>query len=154
MAKVRKLYRDDPLAALPAWARKLAERYYTKTVSTFLLYGAVRDLQPISLQDRTAGFGTLKTFLSHELLAAGPAGSSGGPSYCHRRRDPRRHVVPACEKSRRREPRNPAAGSERAPGLRALQAGSEETLRGCGRADRRPGAEDRGSIAEPPGPRA
>src|SRR6202158_5910278 len=66
MAKVRKLYRDDPLAALPAWARKLAERYYTKTVSTFLLYGAVRDLQPISLEDGTAGFGTLKTFLSDE----------------------------------------------------------------------------------------
>src|SRR6195256_3383820 len=68
MAKVRKLYRDDPLAALPAWARKLAERYYTKTVSTFLLYGAVRDLQPISLEDGTAGFGTLKTFLSDELF--------------------------------------------------------------------------------------
>ncbi|HYR54955.1 MAG TPA: AAA family ATPase [Myxococcaceae bacterium] len=68
MAKVRKLYRDDPLAALPAWARKLAERYYTKTVSTFLLYGAVRDLQPISLDDGTAGFGTLKTFLSDELF--------------------------------------------------------------------------------------
>src|SRR6266849_8501550 len=68
MAKVRKLYRDDPLAALPAWARKLAERYYTKTVSTFLLYGAVRDLQTISLEDGTAGFGTLKTFLSDELF--------------------------------------------------------------------------------------
>src|SRR5258707_7624368 len=68
MAKVRKLYRDDPLAALPAWARKLAERDYTKTVSTFLLYGAVRDLQPISLEDGTAGFGTLKTFLSDELF--------------------------------------------------------------------------------------
>src|SRR5229473_1477320 len=68
MAKVRKLYRDDPLAALPAWARKLAERYYTKTVSTFLVYGAVRDLQPISLEDGTAGFGTLKTFLSDELF--------------------------------------------------------------------------------------
>jgi SpoVK/Ycf46/Vps4 family AAA+-type ATPase len=68
MAKVRKLYRDDPLAALPAWARKLAERYYTKTVSTFLLYGAVRDLQPISLEDGTTGFGTLKTFLSDELF--------------------------------------------------------------------------------------
>jgi len=68
MAKVRKLYPDDPLAALPTWARKLAERYYTKTVSTFLLYGAVRDLQPISLEDGTAGFGTLKTFLSDELF--------------------------------------------------------------------------------------
>jgi len=40
---------SDPLAALsdwPEWARKLAERYYTKTVTTFILHGAVRDLQP------------------------------------------------------------------------------------------------------------
>ena len=36
-----------PLADLPRWAQTLAQRYYTKTVSTFLLYGAVRDLQPV-----------------------------------------------------------------------------------------------------------
>ena len=68
MAKARRLNKGDPLAGLPGWARKLAERYYTKTVSTFLLYGAVRDLQPITLEDGTMGFGTLKTFLSDELF--------------------------------------------------------------------------------------
>src|SRR6266849_6621532 len=36
----------DPLATFPEWARRLADRYYTKTVSTFILHGAVRDLQP------------------------------------------------------------------------------------------------------------
>ena len=36
----------DPLATFPEWARRLAERYYTKTVSTFILHGDVRDLQP------------------------------------------------------------------------------------------------------------
>src|SRR5215831_13284822 len=68
MPRVRRLNKGDPLAGLPAWARKLAEQYYTKTVSTFLLYGAVRDLQPITLEDGTASFATLKTFLSDELF--------------------------------------------------------------------------------------
>src|SRR5215467_4152885 len=68
MPRVRRLNKGDPLAGLPAWARKLAEQYYTKTVSTFLLYGAVRDLQPNTLEDGTASFATLKTFLSDELF--------------------------------------------------------------------------------------
>lgn len=67
MAKaVRK--KSDPLAELPGWAQKLAERYYTKTVSTFLLHGDVRDLQPITQADGSRGFGTLKSFLSDELF--------------------------------------------------------------------------------------
>src|SRR5437868_5325783 len=41
----------DPLATFPEWARRLAERYYTKTVSTFILHGAVRDLQPATTED-------------------------------------------------------------------------------------------------------
>ena len=68
MAKARRLNKGDPLAGLPAWARRLAEQYYTKTVSTFLLYGAVRDLQPISQQNGDAAFATLKSFLSDELF--------------------------------------------------------------------------------------
>ena len=68
MPRLRRLNKGDPLAGLPAWARKLAEQYYTKTVSTFLLYGAVRDLQPNTLEDGTASFATLKTFLSDELF--------------------------------------------------------------------------------------
>ncbi len=47
VARTRKSESADPLASLPAWARKLAQAYYTKTVSTFLLHGSVRDLQPL-----------------------------------------------------------------------------------------------------------
>ena len=43
---------SDPLADLPPWAQKLAQAYYTKTVSTFLLHGAVRDLQPLGPRGR------------------------------------------------------------------------------------------------------
>ncbi|MHB8872637.1 MAG: ATP-binding protein [Myxococcaceae bacterium] len=67
MAKIRRS-KADPLADLPTWAQKLAQRYYTKTVSTFLLTGAVRDLQPLSQEDGSKGFGTLKSFLSDELF--------------------------------------------------------------------------------------
>lgn len=59
----------DSLAGLPAWARKLAERYLTKTVSTFLLHGAVRDLQPAGA-GRDKRFVPLKTFLTEELFGA------------------------------------------------------------------------------------
>ena len=60
--------KSDPLADLPRWAQKLAQKYYTKTVSTFLLYGAVRDLQPLNLEDGARGYGTIKTFLAEELF--------------------------------------------------------------------------------------
>lgn len=66
MAKTRKT--DDPLAGLPAWAQKLAQRYYTRTVSTFVVFGAVRDLQPVSKDDGTRDFANLKTFLGAELF--------------------------------------------------------------------------------------
>ncbi|MBZ4410170.1 AAA family ATPase [Myxococcus sp. XM-1-1-1] len=68
MSKVRKVHKEDPLADLPRWAQQLARKYYTKTVSTFLLYGAVRDLQPLKMEDDSLGFGTLKTFLAEELF--------------------------------------------------------------------------------------
>ena len=60
----------NPLAGLPGWAQRLAQRYYTRTVSTFLLHGAVRDLQPLSQADGSRGYGTLKAFLSDELFGA------------------------------------------------------------------------------------
>lgn len=59
---------DDPLAGLPPWAQKLAQRYYTRTVSTFVVYGAVRDLQPITREDGARDFANLKTFFSDELF--------------------------------------------------------------------------------------
>ena len=53
----------------PVWANELARRYYTKTISTFVLHGAVRDLQPAS--DKGArSFVPLKTFLADELFAS------------------------------------------------------------------------------------
>ena len=54
---------QDPLASFPPWARTLAGRYYTKTISTFILHGAVRDLQPAE-----GKFVSLRTFLSDELF--------------------------------------------------------------------------------------
>src|SRR5256714_8889012 len=76
-----------PLATFPEWARRLAERYYTKTVSTFILHGAVRDLQPATTAEdagspggraeaagRSIGGGrrfvALRTFLSDELFGS------------------------------------------------------------------------------------
>ena len=61
---------ENPLASLPPWAQKLAQRYYTRTVSTFVLYGAVRDLQPLTRDDGGREFDNLKRFLSEELFGA------------------------------------------------------------------------------------
>ena len=58
---------QDPLASFPPWARTLAERYYTKTISTFILHGAVRDLQPA---DDGKKFVPLRSFLSDELFGS------------------------------------------------------------------------------------
>jgi len=69
LARTRKSDAADPLAGLPTWARKLAQAYYTKTVSTFLLHGSVRDLQPLQNDDGgVKSFGPLKTFLAEELF--------------------------------------------------------------------------------------
>jgi len=67
MAKTKRS-KNDPHGDLPAWAQKLAQRYYTRTVSTFLVYGAVRDLQPVTAEDGSPGFGNLRAFLSDELF--------------------------------------------------------------------------------------
>jgi ATP-dependent 26S proteasome regulatory subunit len=61
---------QDPLAAFPPWARMLAERYYTKTISTFILHGAVRDLQPADDGNGGRRFVSLRTFLSDELFGS------------------------------------------------------------------------------------
>jgi SpoVK/Ycf46/Vps4 family AAA+-type ATPase len=68
LARTRKSDSADPLANLPAWARKLAQAYYTKTVSTFLLHGSVRDLQPLQSGEGVRTFGPLKSFLADELF--------------------------------------------------------------------------------------
>src|SRR3954467_10271171 len=69
MARKSRSHATDPLASFPEWARRLAERYYTKTVSTFILHGDVRDLQPAG--DKNARkFVPLRTFLSDELFGS------------------------------------------------------------------------------------
>ncbi len=60
----------DPLASLPGWAKKLAHRYYSRTVSTFILTGAVRDLQSVHRANGGRGFDNLKRFLSSELFGS------------------------------------------------------------------------------------
>src|SRR5262249_15879308 len=60
----------DPLGALPPWAKKLAERYYTKTVSTFLVYGAVRDFQPAVGPDGKPKYVNLRSFFADELFGS------------------------------------------------------------------------------------
>src|SRR3954466_11755223 len=68
MPRRSRSHAQDPLAAFPPWAKTLAERYYTKTISTFVLHGAVRDLQPASESDGSKRFVSLRTFLSDELF--------------------------------------------------------------------------------------
>lgn len=58
----------DPLDGMPEWARKLAEHYYSRTVSTFLLHGAVRDTQPSTDAQGRRSFVPLKQFLSEDLF--------------------------------------------------------------------------------------
>ena len=61
---------SNPLANLPAWAQTLAQRYYTRTVSTFILHGAVRDLQPVHDPSGHLRFENLKSFLTTELFGS------------------------------------------------------------------------------------
>src|SRR3982751_5784122 len=70
MARKSRSHAADPLAEFPDWARRLAERYYTKTVSTFILHGDVRDLQPAAAPGGGRKFVPLRTFLSDELFGS------------------------------------------------------------------------------------
>lgn len=68
MARKSRSLSHDPLATFPPWARALAGRYYTKTISTFILHGAVRDLQPAVDESGRKRFVPLRAFLSDELF--------------------------------------------------------------------------------------
>jgi AAA+ superfamily predicted ATPase len=58
---------DKYLDALPGWARDLSEKYYSRSYAVFVLYGNVRDLEPLR-QNGTADFLSLDDFLSHGLF--------------------------------------------------------------------------------------
>ena len=68
MARRSRSLATDPLASFPEWAKRLAERYYTKTISTFILHGAVRDLQPADDGKGGRRFVPLRNFLADELF--------------------------------------------------------------------------------------
>src|SRR5258708_22077574 len=60
---------SNHLETLPAWARELAEKYYSRTISMFVLHGNVRDLAP---WNRAGGaeFLPLQRFLKEALFGS------------------------------------------------------------------------------------
>src|SRR5580693_3063733 len=55
------------LDGLPAWARELSEKYYSRSFALFVLHGNVRDLVPLPKQESTQ-FVPLDEFLSGALF--------------------------------------------------------------------------------------
>lgn len=53
--------------SLPAWARQLSEKYYSRTIALFVLYGNVRDLVPFRRNGATE-FLPLTRFLNEALF--------------------------------------------------------------------------------------
>ncbi|WP_051141340.1 ATP-binding protein [Salisaeta longa] len=58
------------LAYYPAWAKELARKYFTNTVSEFILHGDVRDLVPAQTRDGARTYVPLHDFLTNDLFAA------------------------------------------------------------------------------------
>ena len=52
---------------MPDWAQSLSEKYYSRTLSVFVLYGNVRDLVPLN-RDGTTEYVPLLTFLHQGLF--------------------------------------------------------------------------------------
>ncbi|MBZ5671910.1 MAG: AAA family ATPase [Acidobacteriia bacterium] len=55
------------LERFPAWARQLTEKYYSRTIALFVLYGNVRDVVPLKRGDSTE-FLPLHRFLNEALF--------------------------------------------------------------------------------------
>ena len=55
------------LESLPAWARELSEKYYSRTLAMFVLYGNVRDYVPVKREGATQ-FLSLPRFLNEALF--------------------------------------------------------------------------------------
>jgi len=61
----------DPYTAhYPPWAQALARKYFTKTVSTFILHGDIRDMVPTEDRDGDRIYPSLRRFMSDDLFAA------------------------------------------------------------------------------------
>jgi AAA+ superfamily predicted ATPase len=54
----------------PEWAQELARKYFTKTVTEFILHGDVRDLIPTRGPDGSRRYVSLHDFLAEDLFAA------------------------------------------------------------------------------------
>jgi len=54
-------------SAMPEWAQSLSEKYYSRTLSMFVLFGSVRDLVPLNRGD-TAEYVPLLAFLQQSLF--------------------------------------------------------------------------------------
>ena len=54
----------------PGWAKEFARRYFTKTLTQFILYGNVRDLVPTRDDAGNPTYVSLREFLRDELFAA------------------------------------------------------------------------------------
>ena len=57
-------------AHYPPWAQELARKYFTKTVSTFILHGDIRDVVPTQDRDGNRIYPSLRRFLTDDLFAA------------------------------------------------------------------------------------
>jgi AAA+ superfamily predicted ATPase len=57
-------------AHYPAWAQEFARKYFTKTLTQFILYGAVRDLVPSQDEDGNTTYVSLTDFLIQDLFAS------------------------------------------------------------------------------------
>ena len=61
----------EPLIAhYPDWAKEFARKYFTKTVTQFVLHGNVRDLVPSQDYDGNSIYVPLREFLADDLFAA------------------------------------------------------------------------------------
>src|SRR5882724_5354708 len=58
---------NTPLEALPGWARELSEKYYSRTLSMFVIHGNVRDIVPLRREGKTE-FVSLHRFLREALF--------------------------------------------------------------------------------------
>ena len=59
--------RQPAMESLPAWARQLSEKYYSRTIALFVLYGNVRDVVPFRRGGATE-FLPLTRFLNEALF--------------------------------------------------------------------------------------
>ncbi|GMQ83086.1 MAG: ATP-binding protein [Rhodothermia bacterium] len=61
---------DQYTAHYPHWARDFARKYFTKTLTQFILFGNVRDLIPTQDDDGNLVYMSLRGFLTEDLFAS------------------------------------------------------------------------------------